>query len=64
MKKNEQIESRNDRIFDEVKNNYPDSYECAVRICGFLAEQFDQDIVNEELLYLVIHINRMISRAE
>ena len=58
----EQIESRNEEIFEEVRNNYPRSYECAIRISGFLAEQFDKNISNEEIVYMIIHINRMISR--
>ena len=59
----EQIESKNQTMFSEVVNNYPDSYNCAIKICGYLAEQFDENISNEEILYLVIHINRLISRV-
>ena len=58
----EQIESKNSEIFEEIKNSYPDSYQCAIKVCGFLAEQLDASISNEEVLYLVVHINRLISR--
>ena len=64
LAEHQQIETQNGDIFKEIKTNYPDAYQCAIKICSFLAEQFDQDIGNEEVLYLVIHINRMISRIE
>ena len=57
-----QIESQNQKMFDEVKNNYPESYRCAERICEYLNSQFDQQVSDEEVLYLVIHINRLLSR--
>ncbi|MBQ6479250.1 MAG: PRD domain-containing protein [Erysipelotrichaceae bacterium] len=60
----EQIESQNKEIFEQIKNSYSDSYRCAMKICYYLAEQYDGDISNEEVLYLVIHINRLIARIE
>jgi beta-glucoside operon transcriptional antiterminator len=58
----EQIESQNKDIFEQMKNSYPDSCRCAMKICYYLAEQYDGDISNEEILYLIIHINRLVSR--
>ncbi len=59
---NEQIQSRNIIIFDEIKDSYPDSYECAVKIGSFLNEELGQKISEEETMYLVIHVNRLLSR--
>ena len=61
---NEQIESENRNLFNEITNSYPDSHNCAVKICDHLKEIFHRDISEEETLYLVIHINRLISRIE
>ena len=61
---NEQIESQNKNLFEEISKTYPDTCECAMQICYFLAEQYDGNISNEEILYLIIHINRLISRIE
>ena len=60
----QQIESRNMDIFNELKNGYPESYECANRICEYLKKQSSRDITEEEILYLMLHINRLISRIE
>lgn len=57
-----QISSENQAMFEEIKNNYPDSYECALRIRSYLNEEMGRYISNEEILYLVIHINRLLSR--
>ena len=64
LSENRQIESQNKELFEQIKNTYPDSYECAMKICYYLAEQYDGNISNEEILYLIIHINRLISRIE
>ena len=61
---NEQIESQNKNLFEEISKAYPDTCECAMQICYFLAEQYDGNISNEEIFYLIIHINRLISRIE
>jgi len=59
-----QIESQNEKIIAEVKNDYPEVYRCAEKIRRFLNRQFDQQVTDEEILYLVIHINRLLSRIE
>ncbi|MBQ6333474.1 MAG: PRD domain-containing protein [Erysipelotrichaceae bacterium] len=64
LQTHEQIQSENKGLFEEIRKNYEDSYNCAIKICGYLAEQLDASISNEEILYLIIHINRLISRIE
>ena len=59
----EQINTRNEMISEEMKNNYPDSYECAEKIRQYLVDELHEDINDEEILYLVIHINRLLSRS-
>ena len=59
----EQIKTRNEMISEEMRNNYPDSYVCAEKIREYLKEKLHEDINDEEILYLVIHINRLLSRA-
>ncbi len=58
----EQIESRNLNLYDELKHNYPDSFECVKKMRAYLTEELSQPISDEEALYLVIHINRLLSR--
>ena len=57
-----QIESQNENIYEEMKKNYPDSFECAERICRYLSTYLNKTINDEEVMYLVIHINRLLSR--
>lgn len=58
------IESENQAIFEELKRSYPDSYSCSLKIAEYLKEELNKEINDEEILYLVIHINRLISRIE
>ena len=60
----QQIESQNKDIFEQVKNKYVESVTCACRIRNYLENKFDVPINDEEVLYLSIHINRLISRNE
>ena len=47
-------------LLNMMKVTYRESYLCAVNIRGFIRGRYDVDIGNEELLYLVIHIQRAI----
>ena len=60
----EQIDSQNKEIYQQVKDKYVDSVECANRIKEYLNNEFKVVISDEELLYLSIHINRLISRID
>ncbi|MBR4461398.1 MAG: PRD domain-containing protein [Erysipelotrichaceae bacterium] len=60
----EQIESQNEKMFEDMKQNYPDSYACAVKMRDYLEKELERNISDEELLYLVLHINRLIVRVE
>ena len=60
----EQIESQNKEIYDQVREKYKESVECANKIKDYLYDKFHIEINNEELLYLSIHINRLISRID
>ena len=64
LAEDQQIESENTSIFNELKTSYPMSYSCACRIASYLEETLGKQIFDEEVLYLVIHINRLVSRIE
>ena len=57
------IASENQTLFEEIRKNYPDSYGCAMKIVAFLNEELKEEVNDEETLYLVIHINRLLSRV-
>ncbi|MBQ6222550.1 MAG: PRD domain-containing protein [Solobacterium sp.] len=58
----EQIESLNEEMVEQVRKNYPQSYACAEKVTSYLRNQTQEDIRDEEVLYLSMHINRMVSR--
>ncbi|MBQ7223519.1 MAG: PRD domain-containing protein [Erysipelotrichaceae bacterium] len=60
----QQIESQNNEVFEKLREQYPDSMECAGKMKAYINERFAVELNDEELMYLVIHINRLISRIE
>ncbi len=60
----EQIESKNREIFDQLCRQYPDTLACVKEIGAYLRQPFGMELSEEEMLYLMMHINRLISRME
>lgn len=51
-------------LYNQVKTTYRKEFDCALRIKNYVAKTFECDISNSELIYLTIHINRVINRSE
>lgn len=49
-----------DTLLDIIKNKYENSYKCCLKIKEFLKNSYEYDLSNEEMLYLTIHISRVI----
>lgn len=62
QKVNQEILSENRRLFTTMMSEYPMVYECVVQIKDFLKREIDWDSSEEELLYLMLHINRLCAR--
>ena len=60
--KDKQIESKNIQMFDSLKIEYPNAFSCALKIDVLFKKRLDIKLSDEELLYLVLHINRLCSR--
>ena len=54
------ISSENEKMFELLKVQYPKTYDCAIAIKNILNVEFN----DEELLYLMLHINRLCSRED
>lgn len=52
--------SKDNFIFEQVKKQYPREYNCARLIGDYVKKSLGKNIGNEELLYLTIHIVRVI----
>lgn len=48
-------------LLEVVKIQYNESYECAQNIKLFIEDNYTYNINDDEILYLALHINRVIS---
>ncbi|MBF4693750.1 PRD domain-containing protein [Fusibacter ferrireducens] len=46
-------------LFQQIKTNYRQSFECAQKINGYLQKSYDYKINCDELIYLTIHIQKI-----
>lgn len=51
-------------IFNQVKFQCPDVYECVLKIRQFVHSKLDKEVSDEELLYLMLHIQRIIKKGK
>lgn len=58
--KKESISSENEKMFLALREEYPATYECALKVKSTLNAEFN----DEELLYLILHINRLCVRED
>lgn len=52
----------NQQLLSNMKQSYPDTYLCACKITEFLNSVYSEPCSENELLYLMIHINRLVSK--
>lgn len=50
----------NGALFETLKAEKPETYDCAVQIRDRVVDQLHAEITQDEILYLMIHINRII----
>lgn len=61
--KNTEIKSENKRMFEAMKQEYAQTYICVMHIEKYL-DALDWNPSEEELLYLMLHINRLCARED
>lgn len=64
IRNNEMIESQNAQLFQALKEEFPDVLKSALDIKKIIKEQLDRELSDEELVYLMLHINRLCSRED
>ncbi len=64
QEKDDSISSENKTMFDYVRTQYPKTYDCALHIKEYLTSEMDWELHDEELLYLMLHINRLCARED
>lgn len=55
---------RDSFLFDMVKQQYPQTYACVVHIRSIVRDELGKDVGNEELLYLMLHIQRVVEKTD
>ena len=47
-----------------MKEKYHETYECVSKIEEYLFQEFNEKCTHEELLYLMIHVNRLYTKED
>lgn len=54
--------SEDDQLFNQAKMNYPETYNCLLRIDAYFKSKMNVSMTMEEQLYFILHINRLTTR--
>ncbi len=58
------ISSENKKLFRSMIQEFSETYQCVIKIKDYLMEILRWELGEEELLYLMLHINRLCSRED
>lgn len=61
---NNKINDNNEEndLFEMVKDKYCEAYKCVIKIQKFILERYKYDLSKEEMLYLIIHIEKLVNK--
>ncbi|MNJ52042.1 Transcription antiterminator LicT [compost metagenome] len=59
---NKMLESQDHDLLEQIIDKYPEEEKCVLSIKRYIEAKFEYSISNEEMMYLIIHINRVINR--
>lgn len=55
-------ENEDKSLFRQLQRQYPKTYECTLKIRTYIKDNLKTDVHDEELSYLIIHIQRVVSK--
>ncbi|AZP03992.1 PRD domain-containing protein [Jeotgalibaca ciconiae] len=64
LQEEEQFMDSNEMLFQTMKENMPKVYHCAAEIAKLIQQSVGKNSTDDELLYLMIHINRVIKNTQ
>lgn len=64
VKNNHYTDQTKDDLLEVIKEKYPESYRCSKKIKMFVEKQYDYELMEEEMLYLTIHIERVVRKTK
>ncbi|PWW43975.1 MULTISPECIES: BglG family transcription antiterminator LicT [Paenibacillus] len=56
------LNTQDHELFDQIASKYPQEKQCVLLIKEYIEARFEHTISSEEMMYLIIHINRVMSR--
>lgn len=56
-------DSEDDGLFNIIKVKYPNAYECVLKINAYVQNNFNYHLTDDEMLYLMIHIERIVYKT-
>ncbi|MCR8745375.1 BglG family transcription antiterminator LicT [Romboutsia lituseburensis] len=59
--KKEQVEDKDNELINIIKIQYEKAYNCACKVKQYIEDSHEYIVTEDELLYLTLHINRVIS---
>lgn len=54
--------TQDDVLFEQIKSRYPESYTCTIKVKRYIEEFYHISINHEEMVYFMLHINRVCDR--
>jgi beta-glucoside operon transcriptional antiterminator len=62
---NHRTQKDNDNsLFEMVKTNYNRAYACAQKVQSYIQKMYQEQLTNEDMLYLTIHIHRIVQKKD
>ena len=61
LKDGKKTSDDNRRIYEKLLEEYPDTYRCVDEIARFLEQNIQSKLDENEMLYLILHVNRLCS---
>ncbi|MGG7618075.1 BglG family transcription antiterminator LicT [Bacillus coreaensis] len=62
VKGNHYKNEHEDDLLNIIKDKYPEAYKCSEKIRKFVEKQYRYELTDEEILYLTIHIERVVKK--
>ena len=59
---NEIYNDDQDDLFEQIRNKYPTSYQCSLKVKKYILLNYNIDLGNDEMVYFMLHINRVCTR--
>jgi beta-glucoside operon transcriptional antiterminator len=62
--KREEFCDGNHELYESIRQAYPQVSECVNRIDDYILEEFQERCSEDELLYLIVHVNRLYTKED